>query len=110
MSSMIQSARPTVWLVANIVFTFFCLARFSKVGTDDKCANNYPYRRDCGLAEWIKKYHSLLTFCTPLYSHIKEEVKTDLLSHYHAMKTNKRVGELFPLILIFPRLFALGLY
>ena len=54
---MIDSARPTVSPVANIVFALFCYARFWKVGTDGRTDGRQ------GLpVEWINKKTIWLDF------------------------------------------------
>ena len=45
---MIHSARPTVSPVANIV-----LLDFDGRTDGHMCKKNDPYRRDCGVAEWM---------------------------------------------------------
>ena len=60
-SSMIHSARPTVSPVENIVFAWnlFCFARFWKLGMDGRITRAKTMittGRDCGSAEWIKRW------------------------------------------------------
>ena len=60
-SSMIHSAGQTHSLASSEhCFLLFCFAslKLGKDGrTDNMCKNNDPYRRDCGVAEWINICH-----------------------------------------------------